>query len=250
MQYKSLASDTADRIWTAFSKHTNHVNHKYNAIVGNPNGYLSDRERFATRFFASLVGKYVVFIDRLITGYAYKYFDGDNTRTASYISIDETSTYSYAYHRGSGIPDMGNVNAEPNIRMKRQYVKICRIGVENMSMRDSAVHITVKMFDGRMDTIVLDNAFLHDIQFNFISKEEFDAVSSLFSDDRDEVEYSGKRAMRASEIVDRGLEDSGIRHETVTIMARDAIEARKKWIAEHPDDEFRIWPNSFEPARH
>ena len=215
MQYDMLTKKTAERYWDTFLTYDRCINDKYRAFAKvNGERWHSDRDRLIGRLAPILVGKYFALADKEIIAYN----DDGNFRF-----IDSKSIY---------YPDQEeriDFRGEPVYRHSKKYLFISSLCAVNEMYGHG--FIQMRCYDIFMNTvnIRLDCETMAKIQFKEITKEEFERVSELFMDDREDRPYLVTRYLSYEEMKKkRKSPKKGLVKEQVTVMAKEAEEALKK----------------------
>lgn len=223
MKYDMLPYKTVARVWDTFQAHSACVNEKYETFKGKDNYWSSDRERFVGRLFKLYVGKYIVFIDKLVRGYVSTY--GGH---AFYHVCRPQSVYSNEYYRSWG------TRGEPSFVSQKRY--LCVTGFRAVNEMYGSGYIEMSCVDERGSDfkVRLDHNNMTRIQFKEIPKAEFDGIAQLFEDDREPMPFKVKRYFTYEEIKERKVKGKKVKktaerlvQEEVVVMAKDIDEAAK-----------------------
>lgn len=208
-----LSGDTAKRITDTFYSYKNCINEHYAKFRKEHEEWMSDRDRLVGRMAKKFIGKYFVLADKEII--AYRYED-------CVFAADHESVYckkpEYCVNQG-----------EPVIRTIRKYLRIVNVRAVN-EMYGNGGYICLDCYDtfGISVNIRCDYTNLTSIQFREITKQEFDAVVSMFEDDRDPIDFKVTRFMDYDEMKAKFPKRKRFNHlikETVVVKAKDAHDA-------------------------
>ena len=211
MKYDMIPKETVKRICDTFYNHSASVNEKYNKLLSEEGTQYSksDRDRFVERFFKKYIGTYFAMIDKNI--YAIKFnncfswikpYSIFSCKQQDYIQGDYLYRTSkiYLYIQGfMAINEMYGIG----------YIKM----------------MCIDIFGKQVD-VKLDYDTLSKLQFMKIDKKEFDKLSRLFKDDREDRPFKVTRYLNEKEMKQR--KPKRITSEIITVMAKDAEEAYKK----------------------
>ena len=195
-----------------FYGHSMNINEHYQEFAQNKEHHASDRDRFVEKFFRKYSGKHIVLMDIELVAY---------TRENWYFSVEPCSTYS------SSFQEIYN-HGTPICRNRRRYLFVS--GFRAVNEMYGSGFIEMDCFDHLGDSfrVRIDYTNLGSMQFKEITKEEFDAVSDLFTDDREEVPYKVTRYLTWEEMKAKKKRGNKPVKETVTVMAKDANSAAEK----------------------
>ena len=213
MKYEMLSRATAKRITDTFYSYSNCINEHYATFRKENEFWMSDRDRLVGRMAKKFIGKYFVLADKEII--AYRYED-------CVFAADHESVYSKK-------PDYCTNQGTPIIRTIRKYLRIVNVRAVN-EMYGKGGYICLDCYD------TFDNSFkihcdytnLASIQFREITKQEFDAVVSMFEDDRDPIDFKVTRFMDYDEMkakFPKRKRFANLIKETVVVKAKDAHDA-------------------------
>lgn len=157
--------------------------------VKNPNSFVCDRDRFVEKVFNKFKNTYIVLSNVFIVGWvnskADLYFS--NTNIVSKYTIKENDEYDYNC-------------LKPIYMHQKTYLHI--VYFENHNRMYGSSYVCVSCIDvlGNNIKIKLDYTNMHEMQFRFIEKDEFEQVNELFLDDREPVKFIGQRWMTRDEL--------------------------------------------------
>ncbi len=163
----------------------------------------SQKERFIEKVFHKYIGKYYVYIDKILgylsNGNDYiniinkSYLEGSNQRNYEYSRFNNIFYYVKKYGKLSSVRYVMSNQAIGN------HIEVCFDSVD-------ACHCPTLNF--------IENSCF-DFQFKEIKKSKYDAIKSLFVDDREEqeftvVNYKGeKRIKKAKSFSEASYEENG-----------------------------------------
>jgi len=214
MKYEMIPSKTVKRLWDAFTDLAMANNEHYMSFRTQNRYWYTDRDRLVGRLLAKYTDKYIVLIDRTILGYT---MDGFLSQ------CDPVSIYDphpHEYHYGG----------EPLIATSRKYLHITHFSAVNTMYGSGYIAMATQDHLGQSFPVRLDYESLRQLQFREITREEFDSISELFSDDREPIPFQVTRIIPFQELKARRLLTKARRsremlQETVTVQARDPREA-------------------------
>lgn len=214
MKYEMIPSKTVKRLWDAFTDLPMANNEHYMSFRTQNQYWYTDRDRLVGRLLAKYTDRYIVLIDRTILGYT---MDGFLSQ------CDPVSIYDphpHEYHYGG----------KPLIATSRKYLHITHFSAVNTMYGSGYIAMATQDHLGQPFPVRLDYETLRQLQFREITKEEFDSISELFSDDREPIPFRVTRIIPFQELKARRLLTKARRsremlQETVTVQARDPREA-------------------------
>lgn len=213
MKYDMLSYKAAERLWDAFQGHDACVNEKYKAFKREDSYCYSDRDRFVAKFFKKYTGRYAAFIDKVLVGS--KIYD-------CFFYRDPESAFAVKYREAVFYNNQG----ESIFHMQKKYLCITSFRAVNEMYGTGYIEMSCVDALGVKFDVRLDHTSLVYIQFKEITKLEFDMVANLFNDDRDPRPYKVARFVEYETTNNRGKKKRRLQEEEVTIMAKDAEEAR------------------------
>lgn len=209
MKYDMLSYKAVERIWDAFQGHAACVNEKYKAFKREDSYCYSDRDRFVAKFFKKYVGKCIAFVDKVVVG----------SRVGScFFYREPESKFAPKYSVSSFY--------NPVFSIQKKYLCINYFRAVNEMYGTGYIEMSCVDALGAKFDVRLDRSSLMYVQFKEITKLEFDMVANLFNDDRDPRPYQVERYMVRETTSRRGKKKQEVITEEVTVMAKDAEEAR------------------------
>lgn len=190
MRYKSFKHVDLARFFKVYDSYSCFIDNKWESIRSEFTYTSSERERFVDKFFHKYIGKYIVLIDKVLTATIRKY--GDNTFFSSITPVSKYSADFDRLHYGGDKEIIVN---------KKMYLHIENFINHNKMYGGS--YITMECTDvmGNHHSYKFDMNNLAYAQFEFIDKKDFDAISSMFLDDREDEEYEAERYLSYEEMV-------------------------------------------------
>jgi len=213
-RYTMFKHKDIERLMDTFFKHTRYVNDKYERIKSKDNSCSSDRDRFVYHMFRKLIDKYIVILDRVVIAWHEK----DEQQCISRIWICEpTSIFSSKFE---------SYPAEPSYRYEKKFLHIRGFSAVNSLYGPEYIEMHCYDIFGNNLKLKIDHNNLLKLQFKEITKMEFDMVANVFADDRDKIPYEVKRFTKTETLNNRKKPKTVIAEETITVMAKDEVEAR------------------------
>lgn len=213
MKYEMLSRDTAKRITDTFYSYSYCINEHYASFRKEHEDWMSDRDRLVGRMAKKFIGKYFVLADKEIVAESYE---------NCVFAVDHESVYSKK-------PDYCINQGKPIIRTIRKYLRIANVRSVN-EMYGHGGYICLDCYDTFDNSVKIrcDYTNLSSIQFREITEQEFDAVVSMFEDDRDPIDFKVTRFMDYDEMKAKFPKRKrffNLMKETVVVKAKDADEA-------------------------
>lgn len=213
MKYEMLSRATVKRITDTFYSYSYCINEHYASFRKEHEEWMSDRDRLVGRMAKKFIGKYFVLADKEIIAESYE---------NCVFAVEHESVYSKK-------PDYHINQGKPIIRTIRKYLHIVNVRSEN-EMYGKGGYICLECYD-TFDNLVkirCDYNNLVSLQFREITKQDFDAVVSVFEDDRDPIDFKVTRYMDYDEMKAKFPKRKRFDHlmkETVVVKAKDAHDA-------------------------
>ena len=209
-----------------------------------------DMNRYCLHVFGKYVGKYFAAIVPYVAAYVGKSVDNN-----CYIASIPMNTSQYEYDAKQECGYYLNSNIDAILVYKKEYLRIYDICVGDKY--GSATMMATDAF-GKERRFEINVNNVNRVQFKEISEAEYMYVQEIFSDDREEVMYTGKRVMSHDEKITDGRyterDDSDAYSPAmvnISIMAKSYLDAYEKYkkASGIPDALGALWSELPSPYR-